>query len=233
VFQKILHSLQVRKIRFPASRPDDVSSCPNTQLSKAPAVQTTWHTVQTHIRLKHLMSIMIFRKLWMISIWILFCYKRRASLYSLWKTSIGFLRRNQWSWASLFVDVYIHFSLCDFLAFKTLANNYLGLKDHKIFSQGDDIFQSRASLSSAEIRELMIANRNSRCRAIKLVIMSLQTDSDRRGVRKIGLRLGNKATPSTHLFFFKKKIRNKILVFFFLIFFLDFWIFCFLNFFIL
>jgi hypothetical protein len=35
---------------------------------------------------------------------------------------------------SLFVDVHIHFPLCDFLAFKMLANSYLGLKDHKFFS---------------------------------------------------------------------------------------------------
>jgi hypothetical protein len=35
---------------------------------------------------------------------------------------------------SLFVDVYIHFPLCDFLAFKILANNYLGLNDLKLFS---------------------------------------------------------------------------------------------------
>jgi hypothetical protein len=41
---------------------------------------------------------------------------------------------------SLFVDVHIHFSLCDFLAFKTLANSYLGLKDHKFFYQVEDIF---------------------------------------------------------------------------------------------
>jgi hypothetical protein len=34
----------------------------------------------------------------------------------------------------LFVDVHIHFPLCDFLAFKTLVNNYLGLNDHKLFS---------------------------------------------------------------------------------------------------
>jgi hypothetical protein len=61
---------------------------------------------------------------------------------------------------TLFVDVHINFPLCDFLAFKTLAYNYLGLKDHKLFSQVEDIFQSGASLSSAEIRELMIANRN-------------------------------------------------------------------------
>jgi len=35
---------------------------------------------------------------------------------------------------SLFVDVHIHFPLCDFFTFKTLANSYLGLKDHKFFS---------------------------------------------------------------------------------------------------
>jgi hypothetical protein len=41
---------------------------------------------------------------------------------------------------SLFVDVHIYFPLFDFLAFKTLANNYLGLKDHKFFSLVEDIF---------------------------------------------------------------------------------------------
>jgi hypothetical protein len=41
---------------------------------------------------------------------------------------------------SLFVDVHINFPLCDFLAFKILAKSYLGLKDHKLFSQVDDIF---------------------------------------------------------------------------------------------
>jgi hypothetical protein len=74
---------------------------------------------------------------------------------------------------SLFVDVHIHFPLCDFLAFKTLVNSYLGLKNHKLFSQVEDIFQSWASLSSVEIRELIIANRNSPSRAIKSVITAL------------------------------------------------------------
>jgi hypothetical protein len=41
---------------------------------------------------------------------------------------------------SLFINVHIHFSLCEFLAFKTLANSYMELKDHKFFSQVDDIF---------------------------------------------------------------------------------------------
>jgi hypothetical protein len=68
---------------------------------------------------------------------------------------------------SLFVDVHIHFSLCDFLAFKTLANSYLGFKDHKFFSQVNDIFQSRESL-------------NSPSRAIKSIIIALQTEGDRR-----------------------------------------------------
>jgi len=42
-----------QKFRFPASRPDDVSSRPNAQLSNASAVQTTCQTIWTPIRLKH------------------------------------------------------------------------------------------------------------------------------------------------------------------------------------
>jgi hypothetical protein len=45
--------LASQKIRFLASRPDDVSYRPDAQLSKAPAVRTTCHTIRTHIRLKH------------------------------------------------------------------------------------------------------------------------------------------------------------------------------------
>jgi hypothetical protein len=45
-----------QKFWFPASHPDDVSYCPDAQLSKAPAVQTTCHTVRMHIRLKHHLS---------------------------------------------------------------------------------------------------------------------------------------------------------------------------------
>jgi len=79
------------------------------------------------------------------------------------------------------VDVHIHFPLCDFSAFKTLANSYLGVKDHKLFPQVQEIFQNGASLSPAEIGELMIANRNSPSRAIRSVITALQTDGDGRG----------------------------------------------------
>ncbi|XWS76838.1 hypothetical protein CRYUN_Cryun01aG0212000 [Craigia yunnanensis] len=87
------------------------------------------------------------------------------------------------------IDVHIHFPLCDFTAFKTLANSYLGLKDHKLFSQVEEIFQNGSSLSPAEIGELMIANRNSPSRALKSVINALQTDGDGRGALNIGRRL--------------------------------------------
>ena len=88
------------------------------------------------------------------------------------------------------IDVHIHFPLCDFLGFKSLANSYLGLKDHKLFPQVEEIFQSGATLSSAEIGELMIANRISPSRAIKSVITALQqtdgVDAGRGGTGKIG-----------------------------------------------
>jgi chaperone BCS1 len=91
------------------------------------------------------------------------------------------------------------------LAFKTLANSYLGLKDHKFFSQVENIFQSGASLSSVEINELMIANRNSPSRTIKLIITVLQTGGNQRGVGKIESGLENNVTLNTQ-FFLKKKI---------------------------
>ncbi|KAL5538253.1 hypothetical protein UlMin_042242 [Ulmus minor] len=86
------------------------------------------------------------------------------------------------------VDVHIHFPLCDFSAFKNLASNYLGVKEHKLFPQVEEIFQNGSSLSPAEIGELMIANRNSPSRAIKTVITALQTDGDGRGTGKNGQR---------------------------------------------
>ncbi|XP_009375440.2 AAA-ATPase At2g46620-like [Pyrus x bretschneideri] len=88
------------------------------------------------------------------------------------------------------IDVHIHFPLCDFGAFKHLATSYLGVKEHKLFSQVEDIFLSGSSLSPAEIGELMIANRNSPSRAIKSVITALQTDGDRRGTGVCGRRVG-------------------------------------------
>jgi len=56
------------------------------------------------------------------------------------------------------------------------------------------------SLSSTEISEPMIANRNSSSRAIKSAITMVQTNGDKMGVGKIKLRLGNNATLNIHLF---------------------------------
>jgi uncharacterized protein YidB (DUF937 family) len=101
--------------------------------------------------------------------------------------------------------MFISIFLSVILTFKMLANNYLGLKEHKFFSQVDDIFQSGATLSSVEISKLMIANRNSLSRTIKSVITTLQTGGDRRGVGKIRSWLGNNVTPNTHFFLKKNK----------------------------
>ncbi|CAK9158213.1 unnamed protein product [Ilex paraguariensis] len=87
------------------------------------------------------------------------------------------------------IDVHIQFPLCDFSAFKSLANSHLGLKDHKLFPQVEEIFQTGASLSPAEIGEIMISNRTSPSRALKSVITALQTNSDARGASKNGQRL--------------------------------------------
>ncbi|KAJ7965290.1 AAA-ATPase [Quillaja saponaria] len=89
------------------------------------------------------------------------------------------------------VDVHIHFPLCDFSTFKTLASSYLGVKEHKLFSQVEEIFQTGARLSPAEIGEIMISNRSSPSRALKTVITALQTNcgDGRRGGTMAGHRL--------------------------------------------
>ncbi|KAK8693649.1 hypothetical protein V6N13_071222 [Hibiscus sabdariffa] len=99
------------------------------------------------------------------------------------------------------IDVHLHFPLCNFTSFKTLANSYLGLKDHKLFPQVEEIFRNGASLSPAEISELMIANRNSPSRALKTVISALQTDGDGRGALNIGRRsVEENGEPSGHFY---------------------------------
>ncbi|GAB2271843.1 hypothetical protein Dimus_006674 [Dionaea muscipula] len=74
------------------------------------------------------------------------------------------------------VDVHVHFPLCDFSSFKNLASSYLGVRDHKLFQQVEEIFQTGARLSPAEIGELMLVNRHSPSRALRSVIVALQTN---------------------------------------------------------
>nr|GEZ93525.1 AAA-ATPase At2g46620-like [Tanacetum cinerariifolium] len=78
------------------------------------------------------------------------------------------------------IDVHLNFPLCNFNSFKTLANNCLGLKDHKLFSQVEEIFLTGATISPAEMSELMISNRGSPGRALRSVITALQINSDAR-----------------------------------------------------
>lgn len=90
------------------------------------------------------------------------------------------------------VDVHIQFPLCDFSAFKSLASTYLGVKEHKLFPQVEEIFQSGGSLSPAEIGEIMISNRSSPSRALKSVISALQTNAESvKGVNKVAQALTN------------------------------------------
>ncbi|XP_052176106.1 AAA-ATPase At2g46620-like [Diospyros lotus] len=77
------------------------------------------------------------------------------------------------------IDVHVHFPLCDFASFKSLANNYLGLKEHKLFAQVEEIIQTGSTLSPAEIGEIMISNRTSPSRALKSVISALQINGER------------------------------------------------------
>ncbi|XP_057498104.1 AAA-ATPase At2g46620-like [Actinidia eriantha] len=93
------------------------------------------------------------------------------------------------------IDVHIHFPLCDFNSFKCMANSYLGLKDHKLFPQVEEVFQSGATLSAAEIGEIMISNRGSPSRALKSVITALQANGDARAASKVvGRRLSESAS---------------------------------------
>lgn len=75
------------------------------------------------------------------------------------------------------VDFQIHFPRCDFTAFKTMAGNYLGVTDHKLYAQVEEGFHSGGQLSHAELGEIMMANRCSPSRAIKNIITALQRSS--------------------------------------------------------
>ncbi|KHN06336.1 Putative mitochondrial chaperone bcs1 [Glycine soja] len=77
-------------------------------------------------------------------------------------------------------DSDLKFLLTETTAKSTLASSYLGVREHKLFAQVEDIFRHGATLSPAEISELMIANRNSPSRAIKSVIGALQSDGEGR-----------------------------------------------------
>ncbi|XP_059304494.1 AAA-ATPase At2g46620-like [Lycium ferocissimum] len=95
------------------------------------------------------------------------------------------------------IDVHIHFPLCDFNAFKSLANSHLGLKDHKLFPHVEEIFQTGSGLSPAEVSEIMISNRSSPTRALKMVISALQTNTESRAATRNARRLSESGSVRT------------------------------------
>ncbi|KAG8381094.1 hypothetical protein BUALT_Bualt06G0086500 [Buddleja alternifolia] len=76
----------------------------------------------------------------------------------------------------------------------SLADGHLGLKDHKLFSQVEEIFQTGASLSTAEVCEIMISNRSSPSWALKTIITALQGDLASRLNRRLNGSGSSKVT---------------------------------------
>lgn len=58
------------------------------------------------------------------------------------------------------IDVHIYSPLCEFNSFKNLASNYVGVKEHKLFTQVGEILESGQTMSHAEMGELMLVNRS-------------------------------------------------------------------------
>lgn len=110
------------------------------------------------------------------------------------------------------MDMHIYFPHCSFPSFKILANNYLGVKDHKLFPNVEEAFQAGVSITPAEVGEILLVNKNSPSRALKVLINALQSasperpvengyqrETDRRPMHEILPRKGGKATPSDEL----------------------------------
>lgn len=70
-------------------------------------------------------------------------------------------------------EVEIHFPLCDFMGFKSMASSYLGMKDHKLYSQVKEGFERGGRISQNEVGKIMISSRGSPSRAIKNVMNAL------------------------------------------------------------
>ena len=79
------------------------------------------------------------------------------------------------------MDMHIYFPHCTFSAFKTLANNYLGVKEHKLFPHVEEAFQAGGYMTPAEVGEILLVNKNSPSRALKTLMSALQSGSRRGG----------------------------------------------------
>ncbi|XP_027771090.1 AAA-ATPase At3g50940-like [Solanum pennellii] len=53
------------------------------------------------------------------------------------------------------MDVHIHMAYCTPCGFKLLANNYLGIKDHKLFKEIEELIDT-ANVTPAEVAEQLL-----------------------------------------------------------------------------
>ncbi|KAM7273529.1 hypothetical protein ACFE04_028193 [Oxalis oulophora] len=77
------------------------------------------------------------------------------------------------------IDFEIEFLCCDFNTFKEVAVSCLGVKEHKLFTQVEEIFQhGSVQISPSEVADIMISNRSSNTRALRCVISAMQLEID-------------------------------------------------------
>jgi len=105
---------------------------------------------------------------------------------------------------SLFVDIHIYFSLCDFLAFKTLKKKkkLFGAQALQAFLSCGVYFPEHGELEPGRDQQADDCESELTEPGYKIGHHELQMDGDRRCVGNIRSRLGNNATLNTHLFFF-------------------------------
>lgn len=73
------------------------------------------------------------------------------------------------------MDMHIHMSYCSFPAFKILARNYLGLEDHHLLPQIEEIIEDGAhDIIPAQASEILIRNRDDPTAALEQVLNELR-----------------------------------------------------------
>uniref|UniRef100_A0A0C9S860 TSA: Wollemia nobilis Ref_Wollemi_Transcript_12340_1787 transcribed RNA sequence n=1 Tax=Wollemia nobilis TaxID=56998 RepID=A0A0C9S860_9CONI len=86
------------------------------------------------------------------------------------------------------MDMHIYFPYCSFSTFKMLANNYLGIKEHKLFPHVEEAFQAGTSMTPADVGEILLVNKNSPSRALKALVSALQSSIAGAGNGAVGER---------------------------------------------
>jgi mitochondrial chaperone BCS1 len=72
-------------------------------------------------------------------------------------------------------DMSVYLPMCDFNAFKKLAEKYLGVREHNLFPMLEGGFQRGLQISPARVGEIMLANRKSASQAIQIVLDAMES----------------------------------------------------------